>query len=618
MCGIAGVVGTIDRIGAEKRVRKMLCAMARRGPDSEGLETWDSAVFGHRRLAIFDLSSAGNQPMLSNNGSVGIVFNGAIYNYRELRKDLILRGYSFQSDTDTEVLINGYQAWGIDQLVQKLRGMFAFALWDNDQRKLYLVRDRLGVKPLVFTLIKGGIAFASTVRALRAAGYVGEIDINAVIDFLGFGFVTDDHSIYREAIKVPAGTVLEWSEGITERRSYWQYPLSDSSSRLSFQEAVDETERLLLTAVEVRLHADVPVGALLSGGVDSSLVCWAVAKLGGDITAYTIGTPGHEWDESAAATDTARKLGIAHKLLPIDDGEPLELQSLVSAYAEPFACASALGMLRVSRAVASSAKVLLTGDGGDDVFLGYPPHRNLWIAENLGRWLPAMAKSSWRAMRSVIPERGPLRRAAALMDFAAGGLDAVVSRSNTLPAYRTQGLLGDRLANSPQFEDIAWSPNGTHAVLEQYLAWERKHWFVSEFMTKVDGATMHYGLEARSPFLDHTIWEFACSLPSGLRLRRGRLKAILRELARRKIGWAVASRKKQGFGIPVQRWMAGQWRPLIKAALQDSILGKEGWISADTALRQLNRVAENGSAPQHLWYIFVLESWMKYERFGTV
>lgn len=546
MCGIAGIVGNIEQKDAVDAVQRMLSVLARRGPDGEGVESWDTAVLGHRRLAIFDLSEAGRQPMLSKDRSVSVIFNGAIYNYRELRKELITRGYSFDSNTDTEVLIHGYIEWGLDKLISKLRGMFAFGLWDNSTRKLYLARDRLGVKPLVFSQRNGTIAFASTVRALKAGGYVDALDENAIVDFLRFGFVTDDRSIYRGAAKVPASTFLEWSDGVLTKRTYWECPTADDSSTLSFNEAVEETERLLLRAVEMRLHADVPIGALLSGGVDSSLICWAVAKLGGNITAYTIGTPGHSWDETAAARDTAQTLGIQHRILPMDDSEPLDTKKLMAAYAEPFASPSALGMLTLSRTMSSSVKVMLTGDGGDDVFLGYPAHRHLWLAQNLSRILPSAAKNSWCALRSIFPRVGPLRRLAALFDYTAGGLNARVSYSNSLPAYKAQGLLGERLFNLPSFNGTDWSVNGAYHIMEEYLAYERKHWFVSEFMTKVDGSSMYYGLEARSPFFDHCLWEFASSLPFGLRLHGGRLKAILRELARRRIGWTVANGRKRG------------------------------------------------------------------------
>jgi len=379
MCGIAGVVGLTERESAGRNVKKMTDALARRGPDSDGIESWHGAVLGHRRLAIFDLSHAGSQPMLSADRLVGIVFNGAVYNYRELRMELLAHGCVFVSNTDTEVLIHGYREWGIDRLVSRLRGMFAFGLWDDRSRRLYLVRDRLGVKPLVFTSSNGTIAFASTVRALRLAGYVSDLNESAVLEFLARGYVSEDHSVYRGAHKVPPGSIVEWADGLLNTRRYW-LPPSVAKSPPSFDEAVEQTEQLLLQAVELRLHADVPVGALLSGGVDSSLVCWALAKLGSDVTAYTIGTPGDPWDETADAVRTAKGLGIQHRVLQMSPQDSPGIEELVSAFAEPFASPSALGMLRVSRAVAPKVKVLLTGDGGDDVFLGYPRHRHLWVA----------------------------------------------------------------------------------------------------------------------------------------------------------------------------------------------------------------------------------------------
>jgi asparagine synthase (glutamine-hydrolysing) len=615
MCGIAGVVGVIDRPVAEAAVRMMSCALARRGPDAEGIESWDGAVLGHRRLAIYDLSEAGRQPMVSADRSVGVVFNGSIYNYRELREELIARGYPFGSHTDTEVLIHGYREWGLDRLISRLRGMFALALWDDHIGKLYLVRDRLGVKPLVFVIRNRAIMFASTIRALRVAGFVSDLDESAVADFLSFGFITDAHSIYRGAVKVPAASIIEWSDGTLNQREYWVPPIAATSPTPSFDEAVEETERLFLRSVEARLHADVPVGALLSGGIDSGLVCWAVAQLGGDVTAYTIGTPGDPWDEATAASATARIIGIKHHVLEMSEQDAPEMEELVSAYAEPFACASALGMLRVSRAVAPSAKVLLTGDGGDDVFLGYRRHRHLWLAEKLARRLPSSAKYAWLACRAAFPRIGPLRRAGALFDYATGGLGAFVGNGDGLSNYGVNGLLGDRFLPLPlDRHRISWSIDTGHRVLADFLDYERKTRFVGEYMTKVDGATMHYALEARSPFLDYVLWEFASLLPFDLRLHRGRLKAILRALARRRISHEVARRRKRGFGIPVQRWMIARWRPHVEAALSASILDKEGWIHSGIALSQLELAMRKGWAPRQLWYLFVLESWMRHEQ----
>jgi asparagine synthase (glutamine-hydrolysing) len=612
MCGIAGIFG--EGTEQARHAAHLMCdALARRGPDSEGMNSWSDAVLAHRRLAIFDLSDAGRQPMLSPDGEIAVVFNGAIYNFHDLRAELERAGFAFRSNTDTEVLIHGYRAWGFDSLVSRLRGMFAIGLWDNPRRRAFLVRDRLGVKPLVYALRNGTLAFASTVRALRQGGYASDIDEQAVVEFLEFGFVTDDRTIYRDVSKVPAATIIEWSNGRIATRQYWQPPPVRERGGPSFEEAVEETERLFLRAAEIRLQADVPVGSLLSGGIDSSLVCWAVAHLGGDITAFTVGTPGDPLDETDDALATARELGIRHRVLPSTAQDSPEVEELVSAYGEPFACASALGMLKVSRAVREEATVLLTGDGGDDVFLGYPEHRHFYYSQSLARRLPGFLLGPWRSLRGSIPRAGLLRRATHFFDFATGGLGAVTHAHDGLPVYQRHGLLGERLAAArlPRRE-IPWSTGSARRLLTDFLEYDRRTRFTGEYLTKVDGATMHYALEARSPFLDHELWSFAASLPYEIRLKDGTLKAVLRELARRKIGERVASGRKRGFGIPVQRWIAGRWRPKVEECFRDSLLAKEGWVRPGPVLDRLQAAA--GRAPNQLWYLFVLESWLRYER----
>ena len=615
MCGIAGLIGEPDRRAARARVASMTGALARRGPDGEGVEVWDAAALGHRRLAIFDLSEAGRQPMLSEDGRVGVVFNGAIYNFLELRRDLRALGHNFKSNTDTEVLINGYIAWGLDGLVSRLKGMFAFGLWDDRSRSLFLVRDRLGVKPLFYAIRNNRIAFASTARALKAAGFAGEIDDKAVMEYLEYGYVTDDRSIYEGVAKVPVAAILEWSDGAIKTRIYWSPPDVSDSTRISFDEAVDEAQALFLSAVEKRLHADVPVGALLSGGVDSSLVCWAISKLGGDIKAFTIGTPGDAWDETADARATAERLKISHQVLELSADDAPGLSEMVSAYGEPFACASALGMLRVSRAVRSEATVLLTGDGGDDLFLGYEGHRHFWLAEKAARLIPAGATGWWSNLRNQISDDGWSRRAKSFVNYATGGIGAVTSRHDGLPEYERDGLLGERLVNATvAARALPWSRQSARRLLADFLDYDRRTRFVGEYLTKVNGSTMHYALEARSPFLDQDLWEFASTLPFDLRLRRGRLKAILREIAARNIGERVARGRKRGFGIPVQRWLAGRWADSVREALSDSLLASEGWINADRAILQLEMAERKGWASNQLWYIFVLESWLRRER----
>jgi asparagine synthase (glutamine-hydrolysing) len=590
----------------------MCAALSRRGPDAQGLEQWDRAVLAHRRLSIFDLSDAGRQPMMLPDRSAAVVFNGAIYNFHQLRSDLETGGACFRSNTDTEVLLHGFRAWGIDRLVARLRGMFAFCLWDNNEERAFLVRDRLGVKPLVYTAKNGVLAFASTVRALCEGGYAAEIDEQGVVEFLEYGFVTDDRTIYRDVSKVQAATILEWHGGRLSSRRFWQPPSIREDQPWSFDEAVEETERLFLRAVELRLHADVPVGALLSGGVDSSLVCWAISHLGGDITAFTVGAPGDPLDETEDARATARDLNIQHRVLT-SSAEDCGIEEMVSAYAEPFACASALGMLQVSRAVKQEATVLLTGDGGDDVFLGYPEHRHFEIAQQLARRLPRSAPHYWPMFRHLLPQVGLLRRATHFLDYATGGLAGVTNAHDGLPFYRHLCIAGERLAAARLARrELSASHESARNLLTDFLQYDFRTRFTGEYMTKVDGGAMHYALEARSPFLDHELWEFAAALPYRIRLRGGQLKAVLRELARRRLGDRVAFGPKRGFGIPVGRWVTGRWRQMFERTFQNSILEQEGWIRSDPLLERLRATAPGEAAPKQFWYLLILEAWFRH------
>jgi asparagine synthase (glutamine-hydrolysing) len=589
----------------------MLSVLARRGPDGEGLECWPDATLGHRRLSIFDLSDAGRQPMLTRDRTIGVVFNGAIYNFHELRRQLETTGRRFRTRTDTEVLVEGYQVWGIDALVSKLRGMFAIGLWDNAQRTLFLVRDRLGVKPIVYCTRGRQIAFASTSRAL-AAGIGGEIDPQAVAEYLEFGYVTDDRSIYGGVKKLRSASILEWREGVITERQYWESSLPQEGG-VRFDEAVAETEWRLLEAVKMRLQADVPVGALLSGGVDSSLVCWAIAKLGGRIRAFTIGTPGEESDETVDARETARQLEIDHEVVDVSADDVPGVDDLVAAYGEPFACASALGMIRVAQAVKPAATVLITGDGGDDAFLGYPEHRNFWFAERAARRIPESFARWWASSSGHLPREGSLKRVKHFIDYATGGLGAVAMIHDGLPYYRRHQLLGSRLADVDVAQrGMQRSCKSARRLLEEFLEYDRRTRFVGEYMTKVDGGTMYFGLEARSPFLDDELWNYAHSLPYALRLGDG-LKAVLRALARKRIGERVASGRKRGFVIPVHRWLAGKWRGPFLELLRESELDRQGWIRASAVMEQLRIAAERGVAPNQLWYLYVLETWLRRE-----
>jgi asparagine synthase (glutamine-hydrolysing) len=589
-------------------------SMRRRGPDAEARYEWPQAVFGHRRLSIFDLSSAGAQPMLSADESVGVVFNGAIYNFLDLRAELESKGHRFRSQTDTEILVEGYLAWGLEGLVARIHGMFAFGLWDARKETLWLVRDRLGVKPLLFVESGSSIAFASTAAALHEAGLAAEIEPAAVIEFLEFTWVSEEYSIFKNIRKIPPGGILEWKNGHCRQWTYWSLPSVDPQCKLDFEEAVAQTEQLLLDAVRLRLNADVPVGCLLSGGIDSALICWAVAQHNPKLTAFTVCTPGHAADEAAAAAETAKFLGIPHQAVELDPNNAALRDQLIQAYGEPFACSSALGMLGITQVIKPYATVLLTGDGGDDVFLGYRTHSVFLKAQRLAQLLPDPVAGLWRAVRPVAGTSGPasLRRFKHLMDYATEGVAAVHRVHDGLPFYQQLGILGPRLS-AVVLRHRATQPSRASArqLLADFLDWEQRNRFVSEFLTKVDGGAMHFAIEARSPFLDSRIWEFAARLPHSLRMHNGQPKAILRELVNRRVHPAVATRPKQGFTIPVESWLLTKWRPWVEDLASDSLLERDGWLAPGGMRKAIAAAETRGRAPVQLWSLAVLESWFR-------
>jgi asparagine synthase (glutamine-hydrolysing) len=617
MCGIAGLVGHADPSQGRERIAAMLGCLRRRGPDAEGIHEWPGAIFGHRRLAIYDLSEAGRQPMLSAEGDLGVVFNGAIYNFRALRLELEKQGFRFRTNTDTEVLLHGYRAWGMPAMLERLRGMFAIGLWDAGRQSLWLWRDRMGVKPLLYSERNGELAFASTARALHRAGFGGGIDPAGVMEYLEYGWVSEARSIYTGIRKLPAGELLEWRGGrVDGPKPYWTLPRPEEKGP-GFEEAVEETERLFLESVRLRLDADVPVGALLSGGVDSSLVCWAIKKLGSPIRAFTVQTDGAS-DETPDALRTAAALGIDHEVIPVRAGQAPPVDDLVDAYGEPFSTASALGMLQVSQAVKRSATVLLTGDGGDDVFLGYPEHLNFFRAQTLARKLPRALTEAAGKAAALLPAKGRAKRAKNLLGYMAEGLPAIPRAHNGVAHYIARRALGPQLAGLRiANHELPPAPEAGRAVLADFLDYDRRSRFTGEYMTKVDGGTMYYAIEARSPFLDQEIWNFAARLPLALRLRNGELKAILRELARRHLGTRVATGAKRGFTIPVEHWLLHDWRPRVEAMLDSSTLLGDGWLDGQAMRDWWGEAVKQGAAPVHFWRLLVLENWLNKETGAT-
>ena len=369
--------------------------------------------------------------------------------------------------------------------------------------------------------------------------------------------------------------------------------------------------------MRLRLIADVPIGALLSGGIDSALICWAMAKLNANVKAFTVGAPGDESDETADARETARILGIPHEIVTPPAEKPVLLEEMTAAYSEPFACQSAQGMLMVSRAVKPLATVLLTGDGGDDVYLGYPFFMNAWWAQRLARKLPAAGRVVWKGVRRVVPELGPARRIKNFLNYATDGLGAHVRAHNGLPYLERNSILGERLAKEVLAQrQLAPSAASAKRLLFEVLEYHQKMHFLSEFMPKVDGGTMHYAVEARSPLLDQEMWEFAGALSPEVRFHGGALKAVLREIVRRRISPGVANRKKQGFTVPVDRHLTSDNRDLerLKGSSQ---LENGGWVRKGSLQRTVDEASRTGSVSPQLWHLLVLEYWLEHQSNGA-
>ena len=592
----------------------MLAALSRRGPDDEGKHAWGTAILAHRRLAIIDLSPGGHQPMLSDDSDVGLVFNGCIYNFAELRRELESKGQVFRSQCDTEVILRGYLVWGGEEMVKRLRGMFAFAIWDNRSKKLLMARDRLGVKPLCYATNGKALAFASTPAALHAGGFGREVDPQAVLEFLEFGFVTEEQCIYQGIKKVPPATLVEWQAGTARTVVYWtdQVPCRAGKNGIGFEEAVARAESELLDAVRLRLYADVPISALLSGGIDSTLVCWALSKLGARVRSFTVSLPGEPEDEALQAGITAAKIGIPHEKITIPEMADDSVDVVVSAFSEPFSAYSALAMLQLSEAVKAYATVMITGDGGDEAFLGYPVHRHSLLAQRVANRLPEIAPSLWKMLRPAMDGIDALRRPKHFLDYATGGLGAMTQVHDGLPFYNKRNLLGPRLATGGiRQRSIPPSLDSARRLLSEVLDYNRNTQFVGEFLTKVDGATMYHAVEARSPFLDQKLWEYASSIDYSVRLRDGRLKSILRELVSRHVGPEVANRPKQGFHLPIDKWLVTRWRAKVEELTNGSPITGQGWIGREALIPVTKRAIERGRANIHLWRMVLLNTWLR-------
>jgi asparagine synthase (glutamine-hydrolysing) len=613
MCGIAGLwaSGGPDR----DALARMTDALAHRGPDADGAFVDGPVALGHRRLSVIDLAGS-PQPMTSVDGRATIVFNGEIYNFRELREELRALGQRFATDGDTEVILAGWRAWG-DGVLSRLSGMFAFALWDRDARTLLLARDHLGVKPLHYRLdARGGLAFASELKALaHAPGFAREVDLDAIGLYLEAQYVPAPRTVWRGVAKLPAAHAMRIdADG---RASVWRYwsPTWTPKPALSDDEAVDALERELSRSVASMLVADVPLGAFLSGGIDSSLVAALMTRAANrPIDAFTIGFEGDaQGSEHEHAAAVARHLGARHHVLMLAPDAILQaLDGWTDVFDEPFGDQAALPTLLLAGFARQRVTVALTGEGADEAFAGYGNYGRRLAEERitgpLGHaasplpWLVRALPARLRKERLLRGIAEPLARRyqGISVQFDPGMRARLVS-----PALRARlaESLGDHVAR-------AFDECGSPEYLDRLLHVDQRLWLADDLLVKVDRATMAHSLEARVPYLDHAFVEFCARLPARMKLRDGQTKWLLKRLALRHLPESVVHRRKQGFVMPVAAWLNGPLAAELNAALSARGLDGRG-LFAPGALARLSGEHRAGRRNHgfRLWTLMMLERW---------
>jgi asparagine synthase (glutamine-hydrolysing) len=601
-------------------------AIAHRGPDQDGYCQFPGVGLVHRRLSIIDLEG-GVQPVANEDSTVHVIFNGEIYNYRELRRDLVRDGHRFKTQTDTEVLVHLYEEMG-DRLVERLRGMFAFAIWDSRRQRLLLARDRIGIKPLYYFRDQEKVVFGSELKAILVDPAVPRIvDPGAIEEYLTFGQVGGDRSIFSGIQKLPAGHVLAvsgdlWSSKPTR---YWALRMEpdDSRSTADWLTAVDEK---LTETVAAHRIADVPVGAFLSGGLDSSAIALKCAEAGGSLHTFSIGFVEERFDELKYARRVAQRLGSIHAEEIITPQAAQSLEQLVECFDEPFADVSAVPMLALSRMAKRSVKVVLSGDGGDEAFGGYRRYPHDVREAGLRNRLPTWAQ---RAILAPLAAAWPkadrlprfLRLKTALTNLS---LSSAAAYANTLAVCR-QPLRRElfqpdflQLLNGHRPERLIEAAYGSVAddPLANMIEADIAYLLPDDFLTKVDRASMACGLEVRPPLVDHELLELTACMPSNLKLRDGNTKWLLKELFRPRLSAGIVDRPKQGFEFPVDDWLRGPLRPIC----EDILLSPSGPLSSFFNLATIRRLhsahcSGNGRHGRQLWSLLVLGAWL--DRYAT-
>lgn len=610
----------------------MTQALARRGPDDQG--HWADAqagiALGHRRLSIVDLSPAGHQPMRSASGRYQIVFNGEVYNFAELRQEL--SATSFRGSSDTEVMLAAIETWGLERAVQRFVGMFAFALWDAQDRKLHLVRDRLGIKPLYYGFVPGGLLFGSELKALLVhRAFARELDLPVVATYFRFGYVPAPYAITRAARKLEPGTILTFEQpgaAASQSNRYWSAealaPSSSAAFTGSLDDAADELERLLRQSIQLRMIADVPLGAFLSGGIDSSAVVAIMQALSSrPIKTFSIGNETAQFDESSAAAAVARHLGTEHVSLTVSGERALAVvPNLAEMFDEPFADSSQIPTFLVSELAREHVTVALSGDGGDELFGGY--NRHVFappLFETLGLLPRLLRKGLGHALQGAAArlenhEPRLLERWMRLPAQKLHKVGTVLGAENATHMY--QALCSqwpDPLALLPGVASEAQPARdiGGRDLRSSLMLGDQLGYLPNDILTKVDRASMFNGLEARVPLLDHRIVEFSWRLPTGLKLRHGTGKLPLRRVLQRYVPRELVERPKMGFGIPLASWLRGPLRDWSEGLLDERRLRAAGLVDVRLVQRTWSQhLAGTADHSARLWVLLMFQAWQEW------
>ena len=624
MCGIAGWVnldGKLPRDSGAAVLHRMCERMKHRGPDSEGLWTDESVALGMRRLSIIDLHT-GEQPVYSEDRSIVAVMNGELYNFREVRRDLERRGHQFETQTDTEILPHLYEEHG-DQMLEHINGMFAFALWDKNKNKLLIARDRFGEKPLYYGVFAGKLIFASEPKVLSAHPSARtELNTDALRSYLSFDYVPAPASIYKNVYKLPAAHLLIAENGEVRTRRYWNLSFERNGSAPPIEKAADELRELLADAVRLRLVSDVPLGILLSGGVDSSTVAALATQFSTEkVKTFSIGFEEDSFDESKFARQVAAHLGTEHYEDKLSVEKAADLIGEIGTWLdEPLSDGSLIPTLLLSRFVKKHVTVALGGDGGDEIFAGYPMYFAHKVADIYGK-VPQFLRNG---LIEPIVNRLPVSNKNLSFDYKAKRFiraskqDLVVRHHSFFGSFsidEQQNLLSrDVLANTSNdiYKDAKESLKITDAPTEiermQFL--DLNFYLAEDILTKVDRASMAVSLEVRAPFLDPRVAQFAASLPLEYKLKGSKGKYILKKAVAPLLPKNILHRPKKGFGVPIAEWLKTRLNPLMRDLLAPQRLKTQNLFNVEY-VQKLIKEHETNHASHHkeLWTLLVFQLW---------